>query len=274
MPAFPTADENECLRSTAPCGPNTNCADKVGSYDCPCKTGFSGNGFDTTNGCQGELVLVALVATGSGSPLLSALLHSHMHRRFLPLQSWKGPQLQKQAWNFGFQLLTSCCAPADTTPPKLAFTSAVSMNDLTVAAEAVPTAGSAAVAFPAMAASDTNTDGGANAAAALLSRANCSATVGSAGAWQQVFPRGSASATAFPVGSSLVVCTTKDDAGNESPALSFVVTVRCPTGYALTNNTCIGAFHRVESKGGASMHHCICLGHKARRCTTAKPAPR
>jgi hypothetical protein len=39
-------DINECL--TNPCGLNAACADKEGSFDCQCNTGFSGDGFSCT----------------------------------------------------------------------------------------------------------------------------------------------------------------------------------------------------------------------------------
>jgi hypothetical protein len=225
------------------CGPNTVCTDKLGSYDCPCKTGFTGNGFDTTNGCRGEtagwLVLVARPASRAGEPtspacLLASSTLSPPARASQPTPPPPPPPTHPPTHT------------ADVTPPTLAFAAGVGPNDLTVAAVANAPAGSATVAFPALAASDTNTDGGANAPAALTSRARCLARVGAGGSWERVYPADHPSATAFPVGSLLVVCTTKDDAGNESPAVSFVVVVRCPNGYAFFNAACVGACARTE----------------------------
>jgi hypothetical protein len=96
-----------------------------------------------------------------------------------------------------------------------------------------------------MTASDTNTNTGANSEGYLLGRVVCKAPVGTAGAWVPVLPSTSgASATLFPVGSVLVVCTTKDEATNESPAVSFTVTVRCPASYALKENACVGEWFK------------------------------
>ena len=39
------ADVNECLSETHECDINGNCLDNIGSYDCSCNTGYSGDGF-------------------------------------------------------------------------------------------------------------------------------------------------------------------------------------------------------------------------------------
>ena len=36
-------DSNECLEEN-PCDANADCIDNIGSYECQCKIGYSGNG--------------------------------------------------------------------------------------------------------------------------------------------------------------------------------------------------------------------------------------
>ena len=42
------ADVNECEAGTADCHDNADCANTKGSYNCSCKTGFTGNGTNCT----------------------------------------------------------------------------------------------------------------------------------------------------------------------------------------------------------------------------------
>ena len=44
------ADIPECVRELDDCDMNATCINTVGSYDCMCNTGFTGNGFT----CTGE----------------------------------------------------------------------------------------------------------------------------------------------------------------------------------------------------------------------------
>ena len=37
-------DIDECTADSSPCDENANCTNTVGSYNCICKQGFSGNG--------------------------------------------------------------------------------------------------------------------------------------------------------------------------------------------------------------------------------------
>ena len=43
---FPHTDVNEC--ETVLCGPNADCINTFGSYNCQCRQGFEGNGFNCT----------------------------------------------------------------------------------------------------------------------------------------------------------------------------------------------------------------------------------
>lgn len=46
-------DINECQWNTHECHDNASCTNTVGDYNCTCKAGFSGDGFD----CQGKVNL-------------------------------------------------------------------------------------------------------------------------------------------------------------------------------------------------------------------------
>ena len=46
-------DINECQWNTHECHHNASCTNTVGDYNCTCKAGFSGDGFD----CQGKVIL-------------------------------------------------------------------------------------------------------------------------------------------------------------------------------------------------------------------------
>jgi hypothetical protein len=150
------------------------------------------------------------------------------------------------------------CTPPDITPPKLWFTSS-DPKALTIDVPAAAGAPGVSVDFPAMEASDTNPDL-ANAMVKLLGRVVCNAPLGTSPLWTPVLPKGTQTgpATLFPVGSTLVVCSTTDAAGNVSPAVSFSVTVRCPDGYALKGGVCKGA--HVE---GAALS-LVRIGHSRR----------
>jgi hypothetical protein len=43
-----TIDADECAAGTHACDPNATCTNSAGGYDCACKTGFAGDGFDCT----------------------------------------------------------------------------------------------------------------------------------------------------------------------------------------------------------------------------------
>jgi hypothetical protein len=128
----------------------------------------------------------------------------------------------------------------------LKFADGVTLEGLTVTAEAKPPVGSATVDFPKMTASDTNHFD--NKEEALLAARVCTVAVSGGGEPVEVFPSTpppGKGATLFPVGSTLVVCTVEDAAGLWSNAVSFSVTVRCPDGYALKGGACKG-----EGSGG------------------------
>ena len=42
-------DVNECDEGTAKCHSNATCSNTVGSYDCTCVLGYSGDGFNCTS---------------------------------------------------------------------------------------------------------------------------------------------------------------------------------------------------------------------------------
>ena len=42
-------DVNECDEETADCHSNATCSNTVGSYDCTCVLGYSGDGFNCTS---------------------------------------------------------------------------------------------------------------------------------------------------------------------------------------------------------------------------------
>ena len=45
MKSMSFADIDECERGTNECDVNSICTDNIGSYDCSCNTGYSGDGF-------------------------------------------------------------------------------------------------------------------------------------------------------------------------------------------------------------------------------------
>ena len=51
------SDMNECVAWIAPCDPNADCANTVGSYSCTCRHGYEGDGFDNCTGAQIESML-------------------------------------------------------------------------------------------------------------------------------------------------------------------------------------------------------------------------
>ena len=50
-------DINECELGT-PCDPNANCTDTVGSFDCFCNTGYTGNGLVCTSKYFGGHIMI------------------------------------------------------------------------------------------------------------------------------------------------------------------------------------------------------------------------
>jgi len=45
-------DVNECLANNGGCNPNAICENTIGSYNCSCKVGYSGNG----TSCEGNVL--------------------------------------------------------------------------------------------------------------------------------------------------------------------------------------------------------------------------
>ena len=43
-----STDVNECELETYPCNSNANCTDTDGSFNCTCREGFEGDGFNCT----------------------------------------------------------------------------------------------------------------------------------------------------------------------------------------------------------------------------------
>jgi len=46
-------DTNECLKNNGGCHSDAICTNTPGSFNCACKSGYSGNGFN----CTGNLIL-------------------------------------------------------------------------------------------------------------------------------------------------------------------------------------------------------------------------
>ena len=59
------ADVNECMFGTVLCDPNSDCVDTVGSYDCTCRAGYTGDGKSLCTGRKN------FVFTGNIIPLHS-----------------------------------------------------------------------------------------------------------------------------------------------------------------------------------------------------------
>ena len=49
-------DVDECA-SSSPCHPNATCTNLVGSFDCACNSGFSGDGRNDCNGKHGKILM-------------------------------------------------------------------------------------------------------------------------------------------------------------------------------------------------------------------------
>ena len=49
-----SADINECELETDLCSPNANCTDTDGSFNCTCREGFEGDGFN----CTGIIIII------------------------------------------------------------------------------------------------------------------------------------------------------------------------------------------------------------------------
>lgn len=48
MDVFLISDEDECQLEKHNCHENANCINRLGSFDCSCNNGFSGDGHDCT----------------------------------------------------------------------------------------------------------------------------------------------------------------------------------------------------------------------------------
>ena len=55
---FLLLDIDECKNGDNKCDSNAKCTNNIGSYDCECKTGYSGNGFT----CTGKLLYIMFCA--------------------------------------------------------------------------------------------------------------------------------------------------------------------------------------------------------------------
>ena len=55
-------DIPECERELDDCDPNANCTNTIGSYNCTCNTGFTGDGFNCRGMCTLDTAL--LLSTG------------------------------------------------------------------------------------------------------------------------------------------------------------------------------------------------------------------
>ena len=51
-------DIPECERGLDDCDSNATCTNTIGSYDCVCNTGFTGDGFNCTGICTLETALL------------------------------------------------------------------------------------------------------------------------------------------------------------------------------------------------------------------------
>jgi hypothetical protein len=212
-PPNPLSDVNECAADPNFCAVHASCRNFPGYAECTCDPGYAGDGYPAAKGGAGCSGGGRREPTSRRNPRARPA-PAVCSRKPLPCASLCDPP-----------------APADVLPPRLNLTSGAA--GATVAATAAPGAGGAVVAFPTLSASDNLTP-----AADLLGAVRCRALTGGsggAGAWVDAVPTGATLGvpTSFPVGSSLVVCTAKDAAGNESPSVAFTVVVSCGAGYAL-----------------------------------------
>jgi len=58
--SFVHADIDECVRGTHQCDMNGNCTDNIGSYDCVCRSGYEGDGFNCTGNVLYQYMLHCL----------------------------------------------------------------------------------------------------------------------------------------------------------------------------------------------------------------------
>ena len=54
-------DINECTTGASDCDPNADCKDKVGSYECHCKTGYKGDGKTCTGNWYFVITVIFVV---------------------------------------------------------------------------------------------------------------------------------------------------------------------------------------------------------------------
>ena len=64
-----STDINECISGSAECHDNATCSNSDGSYECPCNTGFSGDGIN----CISEILYIP-----SLFPVLLVIIVSNM----------------------------------------------------------------------------------------------------------------------------------------------------------------------------------------------------
>lgn len=60
-------DIDECATTSSICGPNANCINTIGGYNCSCSIGFaatnSSQGISSTNPCTGKIFVLAWSST-------------------------------------------------------------------------------------------------------------------------------------------------------------------------------------------------------------------
>ena len=62
-------DIDECTRDTDFCDTNAECSDTIGSYECFCRTGYSGDGFNCTSTfmscplCRCSVIKIPMITT-------------------------------------------------------------------------------------------------------------------------------------------------------------------------------------------------------------------
>ena len=115
-------DGNECLLQTHNCSSSASCTDTVGSYNCTCYSGFSGDG----KSCNGMLQLVSI--RGTQAPPSVRELHVFLefagfYRRFIPGFAQHSAPLNVLA-GMGASFLWTKSSDAASTPVKRSLTTA------------------------------------------------------------------------------------------------------------------------------------------------------